>query len=449
MDGAVLDRTYRPRGAAKKIFTDKSDEILLSGPAGTGKSRAALEKIHHICMLRANVRALIVRKTLVSLTSTAMVTYQEHVAKDALSHGDVIWFGGSSSSAAQFRYSNGSTITVGGMDKPTKIMSSEYDIIFVQEAIELSVNDWESLTTRLRNGKISYQQLIGDTNPAQPTHWLNARCQAGRTQFYDTHHEDNPILFGDDGVVTDEGKAYITKLDNLTGVRKERLRYGRWVAAEGLIYEEFDRTIHVKNFSKIGPPMDWVRYWSVDFGYKNPMVIQWWAIDHDGRLYMYRELYYSGMLVEDMAKWALKLVKKVRTDEWKEPKPRGIICDHDAEDRATFERHVGLGTIAATKTVSDGIQAVKTRLKVQKDGKPRLYIASDAVVQRDPELEDSKRPGSTYDEVTGYVWDINSPQNDGKNEKEVPLKQDDHGMDAMRYMVAELDLSARPRVRFI
>jgi hypothetical protein len=42
---------------------------------------------------------------------------------------------------------------IGGMDKPTKIMSSEYDFIYVQEAIELTETDWENLTTRLRNGR--------------------------------------------------------------------------------------------------------------------------------------------------------------------------------------------------------------------------------------------------------------------------------------------------------
>ena len=32
-------------------------------------------------------------------------------------------------------------------------------------------------------------------------------------------------------------------------------------------------------------PTDWSRYLSIDFGYTNPFVAQWWALDHDGRLY--------------------------------------------------------------------------------------------------------------------------------------------------------------------
>jgi predicted O-methyltransferase YrrM len=57
-------------------------------------------------------------------------------------------------------------IVVVGLDKAQKVMSSEYDVIFVQEAIELTVDDWEALTTRLRNGKISFQQLLADCNPS-------------------------------------------------------------------------------------------------------------------------------------------------------------------------------------------------------------------------------------------------------------------------------------------
>jgi phage terminase large subunit len=66
-------------------------------------------------------------------------------------------------------------------------------------------------------------------------------------------------------------------------------------------------------------------------------------------------------------------------------------------------------------------------------------------VRRDQELADAKKPCSTVEEVTGYVWDAQP----GKQPKEAPVKQDDHGMDALRYMVAERDLGGRPSVRWV
>ena len=69
----------------------------------------------------------------------------------------------------------------------------------------------------------------------------------------------------------------------------------------------------------------------------------------------------------------------------------------------------------------------------------------------DPELEDGKKPTCTIEEIPGYVWDVPKEGTAAaeKPPKEEPRKADDHGMDAMRYMAAYLDLQARPRVRFL
>jgi phage terminase large subunit len=433
---------YHPRGAAHRVLESRDPEILLSGPAGTGKSRACLEKLHLQALKYPKMRGLIARKTQTSLGSTALVTFREHVAAEALASGAMHWYGGSGQRAAAYQYRNGSEIVVGGMDKSTKIMSSEYDVAYVQEAIELTVNDWEAITTRLRNGRLPYQQIIADTNPDVPTHWLKVRCDEGATSMLESRHEDNPVLFGDDGRPTERGADYLSKLDALTGVRFQRLRNGLWVAAEGMIYEEWDPAIHVVDRFPI--PRSWTRWWAVDFGYTNPQVIQMWAEDPDGRLYLYREIYYTRRTVDQHARQALSLVTD-KDGNWTEPRPRGIICDHDAEGRAVLERELGMGTIAATKTVTDGIQAFQARLRPAGDGKPRLFVLRDSVVERDPELVDSKKPACTAEEIPGYVWAIKP----GGELKEEPAKENDHGADAARYLVAERDLSARPRVRFM
>ena len=76
----VLEHTYRPRGACIDLFNYRGPEVLMSGPAGTGKSRACLEKLHRMMLATAGARGLIVRKTGVSLTSTALVTYRQQLA---------------------------------------------------------------------------------------------------------------------------------------------------------------------------------------------------------------------------------------------------------------------------------------------------------------------------------------------------------------------------------
>lgn len=440
-DTDELVHDYGPRGACKRLMEDRSPEIVLSGPAGTGKSRACLEKLHLLALLNPGMRGVIVRKTRVSLKTTALVTWRRYVATEAIAAGLVVGRGGEDL-PYQYLYTNGSVIDIGGMDEATRIMSSEYDCAYIQEAIELSENDWEAISTRLRNGMVSFQQQIGDTNPSTPTHWLKQRCDRGQTVMLESRHEDNPRLF-DGGQVTGQGATYLARLDNLTGVRFQRLRQGLWVAAEGQIYEEWDPAVHLVDRFEI--PQAWTRWWAVDFGYRNPAVIQWWAEDPDNRLWLYREIYMTGRLVADHAKTALARV----TDDkgrWLEPKPRAIVCDHDAEDRATLERELGLGTTAANKQVKPGIEAVQQRLRPDATGKPALFVMRDSLVERDPELVEAAKPACTAEEIPGYVW---APSADGKPNKEEPLKLDDHGADALRYVVAERDLGARPRVRFI
>jgi phage terminase large subunit len=455
MTAPTVTRTYRPRGAAAQLFASRAPEILLSGPAGTGKSRACLEKLHLQAMKHDGMRGLIVRKTQVSLTSTTLVTWRKHVIAEALASGIVYFYGGSKEEAAQYRYSNGSTITIGGMDKATKIMSSDYDVVYVGESIELDVNDWESITTRLRNGEMPYQQLIADTNPSVPHHWLKLRCDAGQTLMIESRHIDNPVYVTDDGAPTEVGAAYLGKLANLTGPRRARLYEGKWVSAEGVIYDGYDPAVHL--LDRFDIPATWPRVWSVDFGYTNPFVCQWWARDPDGRLILYREIYRTQRLVEDHAKDIIAACTRPDPDYvhpagaerlpylgriWTEPRPSAIICDHDAEGRATLEKHLGMSTKAATKAVTEGIQVVQARLKLAGDGKPRLYLCRDAVVQVDSALAEAGKPTSTVQEILGYVWaDV--------KRKEEPVKADDHGMDTTRYVVADEDLAPRFGVRFM
>jgi len=456
---------YEPRGAAAELFRARDPELCIVGAAGTGKSLACLYRMHLVALKNPTFRGLIVRKTAVSLTSTTLVTFKKKVAAEALAKGLMRWYGGSQEEAAGYYYENGAVINVAGMDKPEKIMSSEYDLVFADEATELTVDDWEAIGTRLRNGGLSWQQQIAAANPGHPSHWLKQRADEGKMRMLTSVHRDNPRFVNADGSLTRDGVAYMAKLDALTGVRKLRLRYGQWAAAEGLIYEDFDPTIHIVDKSVIQP--GWPRYLVIDFGFTNPFCAQWWSEDPDGRLYLYREIYKTKTLVEDHARDILLQVTRTTGDvprrsvltakdvtddiarglrEWTEPRPRAVICDHDAEDRATLERHLGMGTIAAKKTVKDGIQAVQGRLKPAGDGKPRIFLCQDALVERDPELVEAKKPACTVDEIVGYVWE---PPQPGRPPKEQPVKKDDHGMDTMRYIAADRDLGAQPRVRWL
>lgn len=420
------ERQYAFRGAAREAINSDAPELMLSGPAGTGKSVCLLFKVHANALKYPGSRHLICRKTRTSLSETGLVTFENHV----LPPGSVMLQGPQRRNRQSYRYPNGSEIVIGGMDRATKIMSSDFDTIFVQEALELTEDEWESLTTRLRHGRMPYQQILGDTNPDAPRHWIRLRANNGLLLLLESKHEDNPMLYDlQTQTWTDAGSKYIDKLDRLTGVRYQRYRLGKWVAAEGIIHEWWDRTVHLIDPFPI--PNDWPRYWSIDFGFTNPFVLQRWAESPDGDLHRYREIYHTKRLVEDHARDVMADVERM-----KEPLPVDVICDHDAEDRATFEAKTGLTTSAAHKAVSPGLQAVAERGRVRPNGRPRIFFHRDALMERDEDLAERKKPTCTEEEFDSYVWDTTANRKRG----EQPVKTDDHGMDAMRYLVATLDL---------
>jgi len=185
---------------------------------------------------------------------------------------------------------------------------------------------------------------------------------------------------------------------------------GRFVAFEGMIYSEFNRHVHVQDFDV---PDGWPRYRAIDYGYTNPLVCLWGATDEDGRLYIYNEHYQRKQLIAQHA----ATINGYETSEY-----AWTVADHDAQDNAEMGSH-GISPTSAKKDVTIGIQRVKARLEVQKDKRPRMYIHPRCV--------------NLIKEIDLYRW---APMaKTGGNAKEAPVKELDHAMDALRYMVMELD----------
>ena len=294
---------YQPYGVAADLMKYRGREVLLAGPAGTGKSRAALEKLSFVCYQRP-VRAAIVRKTRKSLSQAALVTYEKKVLPDP--SGVRFW-----TEDQEYRYPNGAVIALAGLDDPEKIKSTEFDMIYVQEATELDQLDWELLVSRLRNGVLSYQQLIADCNPADPYHWLKQRCDRGECLLLDTRHEDNPLLFDHGlGDWTVFGRQYLKTLDTLTGYTHKRLRLGIWCSPDGMFFSDWNPELHVVDAFEI--PAHWPRWLAVDYGYAAPWCCLWLTRDPESRaLYVYRERYAPGLRDEEQA----DLIKKASGDE--------------------------------------------------------------------------------------------------------------------------------------
>ncbi|MDD2857779.1 MAG: hypothetical protein PHU75_03805 [Candidatus Nanopelagicales bacterium] len=422
-------RVVEFRGAALRAQEITDHEWMLAGPAETGKTFAALWRLARLCAETPRAKAAIIRKVRADMGGTVLETWERVIGM----HGG--WSSVGGAHPEWYEHSNGARVYVGGMDRPGKVLSGERDWLFVNQAEELDLEDWETLSTRCtgRGAVTTMPMLFGDCNPGPPSHWILKRAALN---VLHSRHEDNPTLYTDAGELTPQGTRSMAVLDSLSGVRRERLRFGRWVAAEGVVYEAWDRGTHYVEPFEI--PSEWRRIRVVDFGYTNPFTCQWWAIDPDGRLILYRQTYRTRTIVEDHAAEITALSAGERIE--------ATIADHDAEDRATLERH-GVSTVGAHKAITPGIEAVQARLRRAGDGRPRLLVFRGSLVARDEALAAVHRPTCLEEEIECYAYPKGA---DGKPVKEDPIKLDDHGCDAARYAVAYVDgLGPNPAGAFL
>lgn len=222
---------------------------------------------------------------------------------------------------------------------------------------------------------------------------------------YAINGEDNPHV----------PSAVLRTIIAQTSERMRRARRaGAYTALEGLIWPEFRRDLHV--VPAFAPPADWPRLRGIDFGTRNPFACVWVAWDRADDVYhVYREYYATELTTE--ANGRAVLGRETEAD--RKAHLRSFADPESRDGRMTLLQRCGLRTFAARKDVLEGINAVGARLAPDANGKPHLVIHDSC-----PQL---------IAEVEGYIWEP-GPM------RERPRKENDHGCDAMRYVVFSNDI---------
>lgn len=305
------------RGAVGYCYQATDPELLVEGRAGTGKSIGILTKIHALARQYAGSRFLICRQTRESITDSIAVTFEEKVLGP--SH-PLVSNGANRQNRHSYVYPNRSEIVYGGLDKPAKLFSTEWDIVYVNEATEISLEAWELFGRAMRNNKMPYQQRIADCNPANPSHWLNRRAtpagdhlrraksieeynalqrwhnapQGGQMRRLISVHADNPAYWDfDTWDWTEMGQRFLASLSGMSGFRRARMLEGLWKAADGTVYgEDFSESRNV--VQPFDVPAEWPHYVGLDPGYDHPCAILWFAVAPNGCIYVVDEVYEGG-----------------------------------------------------------------------------------------------------------------------------------------------------------
>jgi PBSX family phage terminase large subunit len=407
----AVDTDYTPYGGNVDFMYCHDPEVIVEGPAETGKTLAACWKTHLIASKYPGAQLAIVRKTQASIYGSVLQTFERVIAG-----APIIPYGGEKPEKFIYPTKDGkqSVVWIGGMDNRDRVLSSERDAIQTCQTEEFTVDDWEYLTTRTtgRGAIIPYPQLYGDCNPAGSLHWIKGRNKAGHLRLIHTTHQDNPTLFNRDGSPTPQGVKSMARLSALTGVRRKRLFEGIWATAEGAVYDNFDAALHVK----VRDPKEmksW--YLAIDEGYTNPAVILLVGEDSDGRTHTFKEFYERGKLQSVVVARAVEFCQWVRdnTDLYVSL----AAVDEAAAGLIADLANSGVPAQAAKGRVLDGIQNMQDRLKVADDGLPRESVDPSCV--------------NMINEYESYVWKKAGTSGAVKDE---PQKENDHAMDARRYL---------------
>jgi len=456
VDDNVRKKPFTPTPTQKEFLRNTKKQVLMSGSFGAGKSRIGCEKGYMLNLKYPGNRGLIVRDQYTDVWSSTIdqtlleeVIPESHIVEHNQTKHKITHFTGTRGPdkepvTSEIQYHG---LDAGGSDGlPTKIGGQQYGWIFVDEGIEISKSAWVQLLGRLRytgkemNGRryeVPFRQIFTATNPASKAHWMyqwffNSEKDDAKAYRMTAHELAKHVpTVPNDYVETMES--------NFTGMYADRYIHGEWVAASGLVYNEYDPEIHLRPSQDLPgewtvdsridhgeyetvlalPPEGWRVYRSIDFGYRNPFVCQWWARNpQTDKHVMFREVYRTEELMEDLAVEIKRLTDGMRIEQ-------SYADPASAEDRATLARH-GVETTEAKKDVSSGVQEVKGKLNTADDG-PKLMFMSGALAHApDPNLNDEGAPVKTVDEIRDYQW---------KDNKDAPEKEDDHGMDTMRYYV--------------
>lgn len=268
---------------------------------------------------------------------------------------------------------------------------------------ELTLFDEEFFSMLLTRLSMPEAKLIATTNPDSPQHWLKVKYLDRQDEldlFSMTFNIDENTFLPPDFVER-------TKSQYNTGVFYDRFILGKWVKAEGLIYPFFNEDCETDEIILPGTP-GWDFFVSCDYGTLNPCAMLLWAVnEREKRAVVMDEFYYSGRGQDGPKTDAeyygdlVNLTGLYKIDS--------VVIDPSAASFITeIRKHYLYSVRKGDNDVVEGIRCTGTMLK---NGRVKV----------------NKRCKNLIQEFGLYVWDEES-------NSDRPIKENDHAMDALRYM---------------
>ena len=347
------------------------------GGTRSGKTYSILTALIELCHKNCGLVVTICRKTFPALRATAMRDFFEILNREDIYNPDL-----HNKSDATYQLW-GNMVEFISIDQPQKVRGRKRDVLFINEANEINLEDWRQLLLRT-TGKV----LI-DYNPSDEFHWIyDEVIPREDAAFFQTTYKDNPFL----------PQSVVMEIERFKEADENFWRVyglGERGASQATVFTHWKEVDQIPNEFK---PLNY----GLDFGYTNDptAIVQTFT---DGHGFAVDELCYATRLTNSDISKVLRDSGVSRSDV--------IICD-SAEPKSIDEIHAhGFNTHGARKgkdSVKNGIQFLHSR--------PLLVTA---------------RSVNVIKELRNYKW------KEDKNGKQLnePVDSFNHAIDAMRYAI--------------
>jgi len=355
----------------------KSKIQVHQGGTRSGKTYSILTALIELCHKNSGLVITICRKTFPALRATAMRDFFEILNREDIYNPDL-----HNKSDATYQLW-GNMVEFISIDQPQKVRGRKRDVLFINEANEINLEDWRQLLLRTTG------RVLIDYNPSDEFHWIyDEVIPREDAAFFQTTYQDNPFL----------PESVVMEIERFKEADENFWRVyglGERGASQATVFTHWKEIDQIPNEYKL-------LNLGLDFGYTaDPTAIV--RVYTDGHGFAVDELCYATRLTNSDISKVLRDSGVSRSDV--------IICD-SAEPKSIDEIHAhGFNTHGARKgkdSVKNGIQFLHSR--------PLLVTA---------------RSVNVIKELRNYKW------KEDKNGKQLnePVDSFNHAIDAMRYAI--------------
>lgn len=445
---------WKPQPRQHEFMRRGEYEALYGGAAGGGKSDAmvaeALRQIHiphyKAILFRKTypeARELIIKSKRIypRISPGAKYNGSEHCW--TFPSGAMIYFGSMPNSTSYLRY-QGLSFAFIGFDELTHFTQDEYTYLISRNRADgPGVRVYIRATANpggVGHGWVK-ERFITSMPPNTPYTFKSSIIRPDgscdkvtrKRIFIPSSVFDNKELLKND-------PNYLANLAMLPEAQKRALLYGDWDTFSGQVFTEwrnnpdgYERRQFTHVIKPFEIPRHWRRYRSFDFGYAKPFAVQWWAVDTDGRVYLYRQLYGCTETPNTGVRWEpRRIAKEIKRIESEQEKGNTIIgiADPSIWDKSRGSDGTVINMMEAEGIFFDkgkndrlsGKMQLHYRLAFDKNGYPMMYV---------------------FDTCRQFIRTLPNLVYDTVHTEDIDTSQEDHDYDACRYFLQENPIAAR------